>query len=173
MTPLPGALGDGALLAWRLDQARFAPAWDSGEGAYRLGGRWNSRGVRAVYCSIDPAAAILEVAVHKGFKALDTVPHVLTSVTILAPDLAHVVRPKDVPNANWLRPGWPSAGQQLWGDALLAAHPFVLIPSVVSVHSWNLVFAGPAAAGAYTAMQEPFALDTRSHPPVRRRREKH
>ncbi|MEA2728512.1 MAG: hypothetical protein QOF70_2987, partial [Acetobacteraceae bacterium] len=60
-------------MAWRLDQQGFAATWDSGEGAYRLGGRWNTKGVRAVYCSVDPATAILEVAVHKGFRALDTV----------------------------------------------------------------------------------------------------
>ena len=85
MTPLPVPLGDGSLMAWRLDQAAFAATWDSGEGAFRLGGRWNSRGVRAVYCSVDPATAILEVAVHKGFKALDIVPHVMTAVTISTP----------------------------------------------------------------------------------------
>ena len=73
-----GAARQSELVAWRLDQTNFGEAWDSGEGAYRVGGRWNSRDVRAVYCSIDPATAILEVAVHKGFKALDTVPHVLT-----------------------------------------------------------------------------------------------
>ncbi|TIQ24785.1 MAG: RES domain-containing protein, partial [Mesorhizobium sp.] len=66
MTPLPAALGGSDLVGWCLDQAAFAPTWDSGEGAYRVGGRWNSRGVRAVYCSIDPSTAILEVAVHKG-----------------------------------------------------------------------------------------------------------
>jgi RES domain-containing protein len=77
MTPLPAPLGGSELVAWRLDQPTFATAWDIGEGAYRSGGRWNSKGVRAVYCSIDPATAILEVAVHKGFKALDTVAHVL------------------------------------------------------------------------------------------------
>lgn len=166
MTPLPAPLGDGPLMAWRLDQAGYARTWDSGEGAYRLGGRWNSRGVRAVYCSIDPATAILEVAVHKGFKALDAVAHVLTAVTILAPERVHVVRDGDVPNANWLRPGMPSAGQQRWGDALLAAHEFVLIPSVVSTHSWNLVFVGAATVGAYSAVQEAFALDIRLHPPA-------
>src|SRR5690606_37439658 len=74
-------MGGSELVAWRLDLAGFAPAWDSGEGAYRYGGRWNSRGVRAVYCSLDPATAILEVAVHKGFKPLDTVAHALTAVT--------------------------------------------------------------------------------------------
>jgi RES domain-containing protein len=72
-------------MAWRLDQASFAASWDSGEGAYRVGGRWNRKGVRAVYCSVDPAAAILEVAVHKGFTALDAIPHVLTAVKSLTP----------------------------------------------------------------------------------------
>ena len=73
MTPLPSPPGENELVAWRLDQTNYRTAWDSGEGAYRVGGRWNSKGVRAVYCSVDPATAILEVAVHKGFKALDTV----------------------------------------------------------------------------------------------------
>jgi RES domain-containing protein len=132
-----------------------------------VGGRWNSKAVRAVYCSIDPATAILEVAVHKGFKALDTVPHVLTAATITEPSSVHVVDPASVPNPNWLRPGIPSAGQQAFGDALLARHRFILIPSAVSTHSWNLIFVGATAAAAYALKaQEPFALDTRLHPPT-------
>ena len=55
MTLLPIALGGTELVAWRLDQAVHAPTWDSGEGAYRVGGRWNSKGIHAVYCSLDPA----------------------------------------------------------------------------------------------------------------------
>ena len=167
MMPLPAALGGTELVAWRLDLTEFAPVWDSGEGAYRYGGRWNSRGIRAVYCSLDPATAILEVAVHKGFKALDTVSHVLTAVTISEPDSVHVVEPSTVPNANWLRPGIPSAGQQAFGDGLLGAHRLVVVPSVVSTHSWNLVFIAAAAAGVYEAKsQEPFALDPRLHLPA-------
>jgi RES domain-containing protein len=69
MNLLPMASGGSGLIAWRLDQSNYAATWDSGEGAYRVGGRWNSKGVRAVYCSIDLAMAILEVAVHKGFRA--------------------------------------------------------------------------------------------------------
>lgn len=65
---LPAAMGAGELVAWRLDQERHAATWLSGEGAFRLGGRWNSRGVRAGYCSIDPSTAILEVAVRNGVQ---------------------------------------------------------------------------------------------------------
>lgn len=120
-----------------------------------------------MYCAIDPATAILEVAVHKGFRALDTVPHVITAATV-DPAGVFVVEPTAVPNPNWLRPGIPSAGQQAFGDDLLARHRFVVIPSVVSTASWNLIFAATNAAGSYELRsQEPFALDTRLHPPGR------
>lgn len=165
MTPLPPPLGTGALVLWRLDQAKFAPTWDSGEGSYLVGGRWSSKGVRAVYAALDPATAILEVAVHKTFRALDTVPHVLTSTTIHNAGTVRVVTTADLPNPNWLRPGIPSAGQQAFGDALLRAHPFVLFPSVVSSHSWNVIFDRAVASGLHGPVsQEPFALDTRLHP---------
>jgi RES domain-containing protein len=167
MTPLPAPFGAAEVMAWRLDEARFAATWDNGEGAYRGGGRWNSKGVRAVYCSLDPATTILEVAVHKTFRTLDVVPHVLTAVRIADPADVRVVQSHEIPNANWLRPGFPSAGQQEFGDVLLAAHPFVLLPSTVSTHSWNLLFVANVAAGRYgPATQEPFALDTRLHPPT-------
>ncbi len=165
MTLLPLALGGTELVAWRLDQAIHAPSWDSGEGAYRVGGRWNSKGVRAVYCSLDPATAILEVAVHKGFRALDTVAHTMTAAVIANPGDIYIVDPTSVPNPNWLHPGIPSAGQQAFGDDLLRRHRFVAIPSAVSMHSWNLIFLGTGASGAYVQkLQEPFALDTRLHP---------
>jgi RES domain-containing protein len=167
VTPLPARLGGTDLVAWRLDHWEHRDAWDSGEGAFRYGGRWNSRGVRAVYCSIDPATAILEVAVHRGFRALDTVPHVLTSVTITNASRLHVVEPETVSNPAWLHPGLPSAGQQAFGDRLLASHSFVVLPSAVSSHSWNMVFDPALAADAYVCRsQERFALDTRLHPPA-------
>jgi|SRR5579863_1975379 len=167
MTPLPPPPGSGDLVFWRLDQTKFAATWDSGEGSYRAGGRWNSRGSRVVYAGLDPSTAILEVAVHKAFKTLDIVPHVLTRARIIDPAQARVVTEADVPNSNWLKPGAVSAGQQAFGAALVKAHPFVLIPSVVSNHSWNVIFDSLAAKGLYdTVQQEPFALDPRLHPPA-------
>jgi RES domain-containing protein len=167
MTSLPAALGGGSgLVVWRLDQRMHAASWDSGEGAFRVGGRWNSKGGRAVYCSLDSATAILEVAVHKGFKALDTAPYVLTAARIADGSEVHVVKREDVPNPNWLRPGAVSAGQQAFGDDLLRRHRFVAIPSTVSTYSWNLIFDPVKAKGFYSVdFQEQFALDTRLHPP--------
>ena len=82
MTPLPPPLGSGAVTGWRIDQAQFRTSWDSGIGAFQSGGRWNSKGIYAIYAALDPATAILEVAVHKTFRALDVVPHVLTAFRI-------------------------------------------------------------------------------------------
>lgn len=165
MKPLPSPLGSGDLVGWRLDREKRAGEWDQGVGAFNVGGRWNAIGARAVYCSLDASTAILEVAVHKGFHVLDTEPHVLTWFRIADPAHVHVVAASAVPNANWLRPGKPGAGQQQFGNALLAKHPFVALPSAVSTHSWNLIFTPSLAAGKYELLgQEPFALDTRLNP---------
>jgi RES domain-containing protein len=166
MTPHPLLVAGSPLVIWRLDSARYGPTWDSGEGAYKAGGRWNSKNRRVVYCSLDPATAIIEVAVHKGFRTLDTVPQTLTSASIADPSKIFVVKPGDVPNPDWLLPGIPSAGQQQFGDKLLVEHALVMFPGVVSTYSWSLVFSVAPASGLYTVRsQEPFVLDPRLHPP--------
>ena len=162
MTPLPPPLGRGEIRFWRLDAERHAATWHSGEGSFRVGGRWNSPGIRAIYASLDPATATLEVAVHKGFRVLDTQAHILTSGHIIDPGKIHIVEPKDVPNPNWLVPCTPNKNQQAHGDQLLANHRFILIPSAVSRHSWNLIFDATRSRADYDDVaQERFALDPR------------
>lgn len=166
MTPLPpalaGAKAEGDLVVWRLDAAKYASTWATGEGAFQVGGRWSSPGQRVLYTALDPATAILEVAVHKGFDALDAVAHKLLSIRLMRLDKVHVLDIATVPNANWLRPGAVSSNQQKFGDALLVMHPMVLVPSVVSTHSWNMLLNVSAAAGMFKlATMDDFALDTR------------
>jgi RES domain-containing protein len=162
VTPLPPPLGDGEIRLWRIDAERRAESWSVGEGSFRVGGRWNTAGVRVVYASLDPATATIEVAVHKGFRALDIEPHVLTSARIADPSLIHVVRPEDVPNPNWLNPGTPNRNQQAFGDALLGAHRLILIPSAAARYSWNLIFeATQNSENLSDIVQVRFALDLR------------
>lgn len=165
MNSLPGHTGP--VVFWRLDDDQFRSTWDSGKGARLKGGRWSPVGVPAVYCSLDPAAAILEIAVHKGFKTLNAVPHVLSSGKLLVPwAKVHVVQPKDVPNKLWLYPCAPSAAQQAFGNELLQKHAFVAIPSAVSRYSWNLIFDAERAAGKYALLDhELLDLDPRLDPP--------
>ena len=167
MTPLPPPLGPGGIFLWRLDDARHAATWASGEGSFRVGGRWNARGRRVIYAALDPSTAILEVAVHKTFRTLDTVPHVLTRARLVRPEAIRVVTEADLPNPNWLRPGQPSAGQQAFGDAHLAEAPAFVVPSVVSRQSWNLVLDAARTASLIDDVeQQDFALDPRLHPPA-------
>lgn len=165
MMPVPWVAG--LPLAWRLDLGPQGSTWDGGIGSAKVGGRWNPVGYPVVYCSADPATAILEVAVHKGFAVLDTVRHVLTRARILDLTDVHIVTPEDVPNVEWLRPGSPSRGQQAFGRMLLEQHVFVVIPSTVTQESWNLLFNPTRAAGRYALeTQKRFALDTRLNPPA-------
>ena len=168
MVPLPPTLGAAKLMGWRVDYAARAARWDSGKGAEIDGGRWNPEGFATVSCSVDPSTAILEVAVHKGFRVLDTVAHVLTGFEVHAMADVHVVWTGAIPNPGWLMPGTPGGGQQAHGMSLLQRHAFVLIPSAVASHSWNLLFNPVLAGGRYTrVVQEPLVIDTRLHPPVK------
>lgn len=163
MTPLPAKLAvDAPLVAWRIDAQRYAASWDSGVGAEAVGGRWNPKGMKAVYCSIDPATCLVESAAHRGFKVLDTRPHVLTSFEISTVDGIQVVMSEQIPNPAWLEGGTPSRHQQQWGGELLERHGIVLFPSSVSKKSWNLVFEPLVAAGRYRVRsQDRLSVDTR------------
>lgn len=166
MTTFISALARDQLFLWRLDRKTHAPTWDSGEGAFRVGGRWNSVGMRCVYCSLEPSTAILEVAVHVGFAFLNAARYVLTKARITDPSALHICQRGDIPNANWLTPGATSGGQQSFGDGMLAMHKFIALPSAVSPQSWNLIFIPSSASGSYVLEeQSPFALDPRLDPP--------
>jgi RES domain-containing protein len=58
------------LLAWRLCASHRLPLAFSGEGAARRAGRWNSPGVRVIYCAESRSLAALEVLVHVTDPAL-------------------------------------------------------------------------------------------------------
>lgn len=161
MTPLPAALGGSGLVTWRLERDKHLPTWDAAEGAFLVGGRWSLAGRRVLYTSIDPATTILEVAVHKGFEVLDTVAHTLLELGVEPADV-HIVQRSDIPNPSWLQPGTVSIHQQKFGDDLLDRHALVVVPSVVSTRSWNLLIDVRNATGLFALRdKEPFALDPR------------
>ena len=151
---------------WRLDAAEFAPTWHLGVGAEKVGGRWNPKGMATVYASLDASTATLEVAVHKGFEARDCKPHRLTQARVLDPSSIYVVQPDRIANPNWLVPGTPSRSQQQFGAELLNQYPFVVVPSSVSPHSWNMLMNPLLADGLYeVVLQEAFGLDGRLNKP--------
>ena len=53
-----------AVVGWRIVKEKHAKSAFSGEGARIFEGRWNSAGVRMVYCSENLSLAVLEILVH-------------------------------------------------------------------------------------------------------------
>ena len=52
------------IIGWRIAKEKHATSAFSGEGARIFEGRWNSAGVRMVYCSEHLSLAALEILVH-------------------------------------------------------------------------------------------------------------
>ncbi len=58
------------ITAYRICKTKYAAAWFDGEGAFRYGGRWNSRGTRILYTAESLSLASLEMLVHLDSEQL-------------------------------------------------------------------------------------------------------
>lgn len=109
----------------------------SGEGAFRVGGRWNSLGVRVVYTSSSVALAMLEVlAYRKAMKPLS--PRHLYRVTV---DDEHIrwLEPAELPK-DWNEYPHPESTQTLGDDWAKAEESLALaVPSVLAPLEYNVV----------------------------------
>ncbi|MBV1800464.1 RES family NAD+ phosphorylase [Siccirubricoccus sp. G192] len=99
----------GPLLAFRIADDRF-PLLD-GTGAFRTGGRWNSRGRRVIYAGLGFSVALLEKLVR---TRIGSVPSGQQFAEILIPGHVPIeqVGPEDVPG--WDAPGYGAS--QAYGD---------------------------------------------------------
>ena len=116
--------------AWRLvKKSRIETAFD-GEGAFRFGGRWNSRGQRMVYASSTLALALLEILVHidpaGGVPELVAIPIEIPKTRI--EENSHSIL-KTLGNGL----PWSLSETRRKGDAWLASvnKPALLVPSAI------------------------------------------
>ena len=146
---------------WRLALPRFASALD-GEGARLFGGRWNSRGIPAVYSSKGPSTALLELLVHGDPEEW---PDEYSLIELIAPDslgtevIAYAEFPanwRNVPHHPWFRE---------IGDRWLLGQSTALleVPSVVVPAEANVLInpRHPDAAEITVGSIQPFPLDER------------
>lgn len=130
--------------AYRIDKEKWAATAKTGEGARRVGGRWNSAGLPVVYTSEHLSLAILEVLVHAPSPSQRTVARVLTEITM--PDsLVDTLLPKSLP-ADY-GPLTPLSLTQEIGDRWLkqASSVGFLVPSAIVPTEMNLLL-NPAHA---------------------------
>lgn len=150
------------IAAYRITKARYAASALSGEGARRVGGRWNRRGAAMAYLGGGVAIATLELLVHLPGPALLGEAYRLIRVEL--PDDAVL----DLPSAA-LPPGWndpastlvsaPIGSEWLESGASLALR----VPSAVVPYEHNLLL-NPAHADlarATVGAPEPFLFDAR------------
>jgi RES domain-containing protein len=115
-----------SITIWRLVKARHAAGAFSGEGAALYGGRWNSVGQSAVYCSSSLALAALETLVHLQ-------PPMLFSFSAFRAEIEESMLEKlPYPPMDWQQEP-PTASCKQAGDAWLRSmrSAVLSVPSVV------------------------------------------
>ena len=140
---------------WRL--FRRAHADLTGEGAHRVGGRWNNPGRPVVYLAEHPALAALEVPVHLDVP-FDLLPVDYVLMRVALPDA--LVTSLDV-----IPPATTAAGDVWLAGAQSAA---LRVASVLIPHGWSVSLnpRHPDAKQARVITIEPFGLDPRLWEPL-------
>lgn len=122
---------------WRLVAAAYADRIMSGGGAYRRGGRWNSKGKAVVYMSESLSLCVLENLAH-----MVKVPMMRTfkSIWVDIPEsLIHTLEKKGLP-PSWKAVQALEATKQIgdrWFDDRVS--PVLKVPSTVVPDEWNFV----------------------------------
>jgi RES domain-containing protein len=149
------------VFVWRLGRVVHDPL--SGDGARRVGGRWNPRGVPMVYSSAHLSLAALETLVHTDPELL---PDDLVAVQIEVPASVLI----EVWEAGTLPPNWravpPASSTQRLGAAWAedrARAGVLSVPSAIIPGERNLLLnpAHPDAARWRVVSVEAFAFDAR------------
>lgn len=123
----------------------------SGRGSEISGGRWNSKGIAALYTSYSRALCTIEIVVH---VPAGIIPKDYEMVSIELPDdaVAKTIQPKDLPG-NWNNNPINAHTQRIGDAFLLERKALVLkVPSVMQHKDFYKV---------KILYKEPFAFDMR------------
>lgn len=146
--------------AWRIVKEKHAPTAFDGEGAWRYGGRWNSRGTRVVYTSATLSLAALESLVHLNppvaFKYL-AIPIEFDEDLVERIDIAGLP-------ADWTEEPPPPSAAEIGDQWVKESRSAVLeVPSVI-IHAEPNYLVNPAHPDFKQirfGKSEPFAFDPR------------
>jgi RES domain-containing protein len=147
---------------YRICKTRHAASAFDGEGAFRFGGRWNTRGTRLIYTAGSLALAALEMLVHlDDDELLLAYSFVVAQVppALILPVKAFRPLPK-----NWSASPAPTALQRIGGEWVSAGASAVLeVPtSIVPLeHNYLLNPAHPDFAQIRLEKPRRFVFDER------------
>src|SRR5450755_2529498 len=122
---------------WRICRRRYAAEAESGVGARRYGGRWNSRGVAVVYASTSLALAAVETFVNlePNLRPAD-----LVSIEGRIPDGVEVITLDEGSLPRGWRRSRDEALRRFGDEWVLAGRSVALrVPSAAVAGEWNLL----------------------------------
>ena len=99
---------------YRICKTKYATTAFDGEGAFRFGGRWHSRGTRVVYAANNLALAALEMLVHLNDDEM-LLKYSFVAATV-APDLILQIEQFRTLPPDWSASPAPLAAQQIGDD---------------------------------------------------------
>jgi RES domain-containing protein len=122
------------VILWRLSNYQTL----DGVGGLYVSGRWHTKGHPVIYCTLNPATALLETLVHMEIDAEDR-PERFQVLRIDGPDTLSMekIASNDIPS-NWTE---DTASTQSVGDQWLSEKRSLLlkVPSVLVPETWNVL----------------------------------
>jgi len=125
------------MIVYRVENVKYKDSTLSGIGAEKVGGRWNSVGTRAVYCSENISLALLEYYVHS--EDISTLPKKIVIAKILFPGDLVIEELEEIPDT-WKDYPYTSETTQIFTDFAKDRNRFALkVPSTIVGLESNII----------------------------------
>lgn len=125
------------MIVYRVANVKYKDATLSGIGAEKVGGRWNSVGTRAVYCSENISLALLEYYVHS--ENIAYLPKNILIAKIQFPDEFVIEKLKELPE-RWNQYPYASKTTEVFTDLAKDRNRFALrVPSTIVGLESNII----------------------------------
>jgi len=125
------------MLVFRVANQKYKDSTLSGIGAEKVGGRWNAKGTRAVYCSENIALALLEYYIHS--KDIGILPKEILVAKIQIPKNFTIKEIDKLPN-EWNAYPYTSSTTSIFSDFALSSEFFALkVPSAIVSIEYNYI----------------------------------
>lgn len=125
------------MVVYRVANLKYKDSTLSGIGAEKVGGRWNSIGTRAVYCSENISLALLEYYIHSD--DISTLPKKILIAKIQFPDNLMIEEPEKIPDT-WKDYPYTSETTQVFTEFAKDRNRFALkVPSTIVGLESNII----------------------------------
>ena len=125
------------MIVYRVANVKYKETTLSGIGAEKVGGRWNSVGTRAIYCSENISLALLEYYVHS--ENIAYLPKEILIAKIQFPDEFIIEELDELPE-RWNQYPYSSKTTQIFTDLAKDRNRFALrVPSTIVGLESNII----------------------------------